>query len=1039
MRILIFLGLFILTSFITLNAQVKIGANPQNIDPSSILELEDNSRALVITRLNDVQMANMSPLRGALVFNTDQDCVFYFNGTTWENLCADNNTTNISLELQESELTLTDSDGNTVTVELGSAIGQSFSADPIVNFRETIIITQNGENYNFEVGLITGDNIVDSSINGIDLQDNSITDDKLAPNSVGQDELQDNAVADAEIDYSQVTVGDFNNDAGYITSAQIVSPNPNNVIIDDDGAFYDDSVIRNDIATNTTNLANHITADQDLNPDNELVIDLELNAANELVLDQQGGSITVPLGSLNNPGTDEQDISTNGDPGNISIDNGSEITLNVNDGDFNDQNEIQDADEVDINPITGIVGSTVQLALEELQVDVDALNAGGGNTDEQDISTNGDPGNIGIDNGSEITLNVNDGDFDNQNEIQDADEVDIAPIAGIVGDNVQLALEELQTDVDGLVAGGGADGVITNVSTSGNDLVFAGNAPGFVGNVAIDTDPNNELQIITSPDNSVTVNPVGNNYELTVAGGTGEVNDGTFIGTGESIFSGKNGLNLEFKGISSASNKLSIVDNGSDLNIDINDANLVIENTNILNTNGANGQYLRIDPGTGNVVWDDLPTGTGGAVSTDGVTITGDGVATDLQIVNEGVNTLQLAPNAVTTVKILDDNVTIEKIAAGSNGEVLTTNLTGDVVWAAPTAGAVNTDGTTITGDGVATPLSVGTINDANIADVAFGKLTGVPADIADGDDTGILTVNTDGTTITGDGVAIPLSVGTITDTELAADAVTTVKILNDNVTPAKIEPGSSDGEVLTTIGTDVVWAAGTTMSSTDNSILIAQTGSNFDVEVLEVQGSLLGGGNPSVIVANSIGTDDIGVDAVGQSEIGTGGVASDEIEDDSIVDADINSAAAIDGTKIDPNFGNQNVLTTGDFIDNGVIIVAPDFVFQKYFTGYSELKNDYEFKSLTEIEEFVKANNHLPGVRSAYEIRESGEYRLSESSLIHLEKIEELFLHTIEQEKKIELLKEENKNLAHEVESLRKDMELIKALLIQKETGDHE
>ena len=80
-----------------------------------------------------------------------------------------------------------------------------------------------------------------------------------------------------------------------------------------------------------------------------------------------------------------------------------------------------------------------------------------------------------------------------------------------------------------------------------------------------------------------------------------------------------------------------------------------------------------------------------------------------------------------------------------------------------------------------------------------------------------------------------------------------------------------------------------------------------------------------------------------------------------------------------------------------------------------------------------------MPGVRSAYEIRESGEYRLSESSLIHLEKIEELFLHTIEQEKKIELLKEENKNLAHEVESLRKDMELIKALLIQKETGDHE
>ena len=40
--------------------------------------------------------------------------------------------------------------------------------------------------------------------------------------------------------------------------------------------------------------------------------------------------------------------------------------------------------------------------------------------------------------------------------------------------------------------------------------------------------------------------------------------------------------------------------------------------------------------------------------------------------------------------------------------------------------------------------------------------------------------------------------------------------------------------------------------------------------------------------------------------------VTSANIEDGTIVNADVNSSAAVDGTKISPNFGNQNVITTG-------------------------------------------------------------------------------------------------------------------------------
>jgi len=72
-----------------LSGQIKIGDNPQNIDASSVLELESNSRVLVITRVSGAQMNSITPLPGALVYNTDEGCVFYFNGTTWLNLCEE--------------------------------------------------------------------------------------------------------------------------------------------------------------------------------------------------------------------------------------------------------------------------------------------------------------------------------------------------------------------------------------------------------------------------------------------------------------------------------------------------------------------------------------------------------------------------------------------------------------------------------------------------------------------------------------------------------------------------------------------------------------------------------------------------------------------------------------------------------------------------------------------------------------------------------------------------------------------------------------
>jgi hypothetical protein len=85
-------------------------------------------------------------------------------------------------------------------------------------------------------------------------------------------------------------------------------------------------------------------------------------------------------------------------------------------------------------------------------------------------------------------------------------------------------------------------------------------------------------------------------------------------------------------------------------------------------------------------------------------------------------------------------------------------------------------------------------------------------------------------------------------------------------------------------------------------------------------------------------------------------------------------------------------------------LLVPADYVFEKYYTGASALKVDYVMPSLAEVEKYTKANNHLPNVPSAQEIKDKG-LQLGEMSNLLLQKVEELTLYIIEQNKKIEAL----------------------------------
>ncbi|PKF75373.1 hypothetical protein [Chryseobacterium sp. PMSZPI] len=87
---------------------------------------------------------------------------------------------------------------------------------------------------------------------------------------------------------------------------------------------------------------------------------------------------------------------------------------------------------------------------------------------------------------------------------------------------------------------------------------------------------------------------------------------------------------------------------------------------------------------------------------------------------------------------------------------------------------------------------------------------------------------------------------------------------------------------------------------------------------------------------------------------------------------------------------------------------VPADYVFQKYYTGTSGLKPEYTMPTLEDVEKFTKENNHLPNIPSAKEIQEKG-LNVGEMSNLLLQKIEELTLYTIEQNK---LIKEQQKRI---------------------------
>jgi hypothetical protein len=154
--------------------------------------------------------------------------------------------------------------------------------------------------------------------------------------------------------------------------------------------------------------------------------------------------------------------------------------------------------------------------------------------------------------------------------------------------------------------------------------------------------------------------------------------------------------------------------------------------------------------------------------------------------------------------------------------------------------------------------------------------------------------------------------------------------------------------------------------------------------------------------------------------------------------DADLFRIPADGGGYFAGNVGIGITNTTTDpdyklFVDKGIktkkVKVTqtawPDYVFHQ----------QYKLPSLTEVEKYIKANNHLPEVPSAKEIETDG-LNLGDNQATLLKKIEELTLYIIDLNKKSE---EQNKKITElekkdsEMKEMKKQLEELKNMILKK------
>ncbi len=302
---------------------------------------------------------------------------------------------------------------------------------------------------------------------------------------------------------------------------------------------------------------------------------------------------------------------------------------------------------------------------------------------------------------------------------------------------------------------------------------------------------------------------------------------------------------------------------------------------------------------------------------------------------------LQIQEGVVTTLEIADN--TIMDVDVNANAAIKGTKIHPDFGFQdVITTGDVYADNAYITNDIYATNIyaadQLGAMNGTfdnltvNLSTLLNGAVEINSNAVINGTITGVNNFVLDGEPLTAgdlDGfypfpiirenavTTIKILNGAVTNPKLGPDAVTTDKILNTTI----LEEDIADGQISTR-----TLAAG---AVTNNIIAPDAVTSDKILDGTIVSADIADGTIQTIDIGDGqITTAKLAAGAVTNNIIANDAVTSNKIMNGTIIDEDVNAAAGIQGTKINPDFGNQLVTTTGEVNAN---IVTANTTFQSY------------------------------------------------------------------------------------------------------------